>query len=64
MQRRVVELAATIARSPQVSLGRACANPASLNAAYRLVQHPAATIETLTAPHRAESVAVALKDPV
>jgi hypothetical protein len=59
LARRVVELAATIARSPQVSLGRSCANPASLKAAYRLLQHPAATLETLSAPHRRASVAAA-----
>lgn len=57
LQRRVVTVASAIAQSPQVSLCRSCADPAAVKAAYRLFQHPAATLDAMTAPHRERTLA-------
>ena len=63
LRRRLVQVAAGIARNPQVSLSRAFQDPAALKAGYRLVHHDAATIAAVTEPHRRQTLAAAGSAP-
>jgi hypothetical protein len=62
--RRLVATATALATAPATSLPSALADPAALKATYRLLHEEAVTVETLTAPVRAQTLAAARIAPV
>jgi hypothetical protein len=51
LTRRAVEMGAKMAANPEASLPEQMKDPAALEAAYRLLNHPYVTMEDLLAPH-------------
>jgi hypothetical protein len=62
--RRLVATATALAAAPAASLPAALGDPAALKATYRLLHAEAVTIEALTAPVRAQTLAAARTAPV
>ena len=61
---RLVRIAAALAAHPEQSLARSLGDPAAGKAAYRFLHSPATSVETVTAPHRAQTLAAARAEPV
>lgn len=55
--RRLVATATKVAAHPHASLPQALASPAGVKGAYRFFHQPTSTLEAITAPHRAATLA-------
>ena len=59
LTRRAVAIGAKMAADPAASLPNQVEEPAALKAAYRMLNHPAVSLENLTAPHRQHTLVAA-----
>jgi hypothetical protein len=64
LERRAVEIGSKMAAHPEASLPNQMETPSALKAAYGMLNHPAVTLESLTAPHRQHTLETARRASV